>query len=309
MSFTCAELSLARSNGRARIVCATFATALAVVLGGCADDSGGTSPENDAGTSREDGGQRADAGGAADECRITWREDGSVVRVSMSDDAREVRVQFADRAEHHTFDERGLWVQQAFEGQSARAPVVMEYDAHGHLTAATEFGTPGNTCANTYDADDRIVRHQCIAADYAYRYDADGRIDQVTLAQDGGEIVNELRYDAAGLPTALENDQTLYTYAHDADGRLASYERDWTFGSGKDGTPDIRWTWRRGADGSVSSYEQDGTDHNDAPVIDGVADLLWAFSDACGPIGLAHPWLVGEPTLVDVGQPLPPFPF
>jgi hypothetical protein len=74
---------------------------------------------------------------------------------------------------------------------------------------------------------------------------------------------------------------------------------------GKDGTSDISWTWIYRDNGAVSRYEQDGTDHFDAPVIDGEPDLTWTFSPDCDLIGDAHPWIYNQRSPIDVGQPTP----
>jgi YD repeat-containing protein len=282
--------------------------ALTLQLAACAGDDDAP-PDGD-----EDAGEATDAGDAGEpggQCVITWQQDRSQVRASMSDDGREVSVVFADHTEHHRFDERGLWVHQEFVGGPARAPADFTYDAQGHLISATAFATPGESCTNDYDAEDRLVRHACSQSTHAYRHDDAGRIDQVTLTlSDGRTLVSEVRYDGGGQrPVALEDDDSLYTYAYDADDRMTESQRDWVFGGGKDGTFDVRWSWQRRSDGGVGVYAQDGTDHNDAPVIDGVPDLSWTFSAGCDALGLAHPWLTGEPTVIDVGQPRPPFPF
>ncbi len=244
-------------------------------------------------------------------CKITWREDNSEVEVTMGPDTRTVTVTRGELSDEHHFDGAGRLIRTAYLGGPLRPSRDYMYDAQGHLTSAITFGEPGVVqCTNDYDDEERIISHQCTDADHAYRYDNQGRIDQVTSTSPGGgsPLVRTIGYEGENIVSA-ETATIAEAFEYDSEGRLSARESDWTFGTGKDGTFDIRYSWVRDVDGNVRRYEQDGTYHNDAPVIDGVADLQWTFSPGCDAIGAVHPWIYSEPQIIDVGLPLPTIPF
>jgi len=241
-------------------------------------------------------------------CRITPTEGLLPVEITMSDDAREVTVSrgSGESREIHTFDADQRLVRTRYEGIPLRGANEVTYDEHGYLTSVMTFGEPPQQCTNSYDSEQRISERVCTNATYAYSYDDSGRIDSTTVTPTGGDARTfDVRYDSNDNIIAVEDDTSLYTYGFDTEGRPSTVERDWVFGGGKDGTPDIRWTWIYRNDGAVERYEQDGTDHADAPIIDGEPDLVWAFSPDCDAIGDAHPWIYGQRSPIDVGHPTP----
>lgn len=243
-------------------------------------------------------------------CHIVWREDGSEVELTMSTDTRTVTVARDELSDQHSFDAEGRLTRTSYLGGPLRPAREYTYDDQGHLISAITFGEPGVVqCTNAYDDEDRIINHNCTGADIAYRYDDEGRIDQVTsdAAGDDMPVVRTIGYDGENI-ISTETATIGETFAYDSDGRLSARESDWTFGTGKDGTFDIRYSWVRDDAGHVRAYEQDGTHHNDAPVIDGVADLQWTFSPSCDAIGAVHAWIYNTPEIIDVGHPMPAFP-
>lgn len=241
-------------------------------------------------------------------CRITPTEGLLPVEITMSEDAREVTVSRGngESREIHTFDDDQRLVRTAYEGIPTRAATDFTYDAQGHMTAAMTFGEPGNTCDNTYDAQDRLTSRACRNETTTYTYDDSNRIESYTVTPVGGDArTYSVSYDSDDNIIAVEDGTSLYSYGFDSEGRPSTIERDWVFGSGKDGTSDIRWTWIYRDNGAVNRYEQDGTDHFDAPVIDGEPDLVWTFSADCDRIGDAHPWIYNQRSPLDVGRPAP----
>lgn len=251
-------------------------------------------------------------GGPMDDgiCTITWREDGSEVEVTMSSDTRTVTVTRGELSDQHTFDADGRLARTSYLGGPLRPSRDYMYDAQGHLISAITFGEPGVVqCTNDYDDQDRLISHQCTDVHYGYRYDDQGRIDQVTSNAPGDlPLVRTIGYDGE-LITSSETADMAETYAYDSEDRIDTHESDWSFGTGKDGTFDIRYSWVRDDAGNVRSYDQDGTYHNDAPVIDGVADLRWTFSPSCDAIGTVHAWIYNAPEIIDIGHPMPAAPF
>lgn len=250
------------------------------------------------------------AGPSSDICEVSWQFDTTVARISMAEGARSVTVDRDPQTFQYDFDADGRWIYSEVSGTPPRAPTDFAYDAHGHLTAAITFGEPGTSCTNQYDGADRLIARDCDGTRYAYTFDTSDRITQVTTTNAGSpSVAHDITYDAQDRPSGDEWTDGRYSYAYDAADRMTTMERDWIFGGGKDGTSDIRWTWNYRSGGGVATYEQDGTDHNDNPVIDGTPDIIWTFTEGCDAIGTAHPWIYDYPTIIDVGQPLPPFPF
>lgn len=252
-----------------------------------------------------DGGNPVEGDGI---CRITPTEGLLPVEITMTDDGLEVTVSRGngESREVHTFNADQRLVRTSYEGIPARGASEITYDEHGHLTSVMTFAEPPSMCTNTYDSAQRISTRACTQANHAYGYDESGRIDSTTVTPTGGDArTYDVRYDSHDNIIAVEDATSLYSYAFDSEGRPSTVERDWVFGGGKDGTPDIRWSWVYRGNGAVSRYEQDGTDHADAPVIDGEPDLTWTFSPDCDLIGDAHPWIYNQRSPIDVGQPTP----
>jgi len=250
------------------------------------------------------------SGPSSDACRISWQADDTAVEVSMSEDERSVTLTKPSQVLHYEFDAAGRWIRSEITQSPARAPTDFTYDAQGHLTSRVTFAEPGTTCTNQYDTADRLIARDCDGTQYAYTFDTNDRITQVTITNPGNpSVITDITYDAMDRITREESANSRYSYTYDADDRMTTMERDWVFGGGKDGTSDIRWTWNYRSSGGVSTYEQDGTDHADNPFIDGTPDLIWTFTEACDAIGAVHPWIYNYPTIIDVGHPLPPFPF
>lgn len=230
--------------------------------------------------------------------------------LSMSDDAREVRLEQMEQWVTHRFDADGKLIRTEYGGIPARPAADYEYDDHDRMVEVSVFGEPGDQCTNMYDDDDRLIDRACRDSHYTYGYGEGDRIETLQVLTPGSDPLDiAVSYDDDDQITAIESDGSAYAYSYRADGQIETMERDWVFGSGKDGTADIRWTWRFRADGSVSALEQDGTDHNDAPVIDGEADLRWTFTAGCNAIGEAHPWIYKRPVMIDVGMPVPYAPY
>lgn len=242
-------------------------------------------------------------------CRIVWLEQPtSTIEVSMTPDGREVTVSRGngESREASTFDAQGRLTRTEYQGIPTRAPTDITYDAQGYFTDIVTFAEPGDSCTNSYDADDRLTARDCAQAEYTYSYDDNDRIVGYTATPAGGDVRSyTVSYDANDNIVAIESATSHEIYTYNADGTLATHESDWTFPDGKDGTFDIRWTWTYRASGAVSRLEQDGTQHADAPVIDGTPDLTWTFSPSCDAIGAIHPWIYDQHPRTPVGQPLP----
>lgn len=187
------------------------------------------------------------------------------------------------------------------------------YDAVGHLALLEHRDGTVVEYENAYDGD-RILSTRVIPfagqnhdpGTIEYFYDDAANPDSWTREVSSYESDPPLTYTwtrtvEAGKVTRAEQlfpdeptPRGIWTYAYENE-VLTTIERDQGYWDGSDGVPDIRFSWSHDDQGLLRAFEQDGTDHLDAPTIDGVADFRETYSPGCSALLDEHPWLAHLP--------------
>lgn len=221
-----------------------------------------------------------------------------------------------------TFDANGALVREGEDGTGQAWSRSYTTDQHGNMTVEVYVFNgmaPKKTVyANAYDAAGRLVTVDLVSSEEGappshttYTYDAKGRLatESYDRKSDGSiELRLTYEYDGSDRRVKVTRDGSIHsmadgtrlahwTYTYDDNGRLVTEERD---GGGfwdepADGRPDIRKTWVYDANGHLMTFSVDGTDETDAPVVDGIPDVVDTFAASCDALTKSFPEIAQFP--------------